>query len=512
MTSAFLPGNTFLAFDNVTIRQYDKEIFQNTNWKICDGEQWAIVGNNASGKTTLLQTILGKYPVARGNLHYYFYEKWKQKNPEKRDIYFTHLIALVNFNAGQILHRHPDMYYQQRFHATETQGNITVKDFLAETREQIPGETITSSIVELAQRLEIEYLLERDINKLSNGESKKLLIVQALLKKPLLLLLDYPFTGLDEAARNMLQQLLQKIAAQGVMIIISTMPDEIPDITTHVLHIENLQVKSIFTKENYLSQRAELFATEFNFQLKNKLPLQNNFSEKIIFDDAVKMQNVQVKYDNIAVLHNINWQVKRGECWALLGPNGSGKSTLLSLITADNPQAYANEIYLFDRRRGSGESIWEIKRKIGYVSPELHIYYQQNISCFNIIYSGFSDTMGIPAALDESLFKVVSDYLKMLDIAYLKDRSFLKISNGEQRMVLLARALVKHPPLLILDEPCQGLDNYHTEKMKWITDQICRHQQKTLIYVTHYKNEIPACVTHLLQLQKGEIIYCGEYK
>jgi molybdate transport system ATP-binding protein len=169
-------------------------------------------------------------------------------------------------------------------------------------------------------------------------------------------------------------------------------------------------------------------------------------------------------------------------------------------VTADNPQAYANEIYLFDKRRGSGESIWDIKKRIGFVSPELHLFFDQGNSVFEVIASGLFDTIGLFRQLSHSQQEQVQTWLEILNLQQLKERALFRLSLGQQRMVLLARALVKNPPLLILDEPTQGLDADQTFYFKQLIDQLCVHFNTTLLYVSHYENDIPSCVTHRLNL------------
>jgi molybdate transport system ATP-binding protein len=224
------------------------------------------------------------------------------------------------------------------------------------------------------------------------------------------------------------------------------------------------------------------------------------------FHFAVKMQHVEIKYAGKKILDNINWQVRNGERWSLSGPNGSGKSTLLSLINADNPQAYANDIYLFDRKRGTGETIWDIKKKIGFVSPELHLYFDKGITCFNVVASGLFDTIGLFRKINEQQSSLVIKWMQLLKIEHLRNKFLFQLSNSGQRLILLARALVKNPPLLILDEPCQGLDDNQVHTFKNLINEICLAGNKTLIYVSHYPEEIPACVTKFIRLQNGKMV------
>ncbi|HSQ44156.1 MAG TPA: ABC transporter ATP-binding protein, partial [Ginsengibacter sp.] len=223
------------------------------------------------------------------------------------------------------------------------------------------------------------------------------------------------------------------------------------------------------------------------------------------FSVAIKMIDTNVIYNDRKILDNINWKVNKGECWSVSGHNGSGKSTLLSLITGDNPQAFANEIYLFDKKKGSGESIWDIKQKIGFVSPELHHYFDAACSCFDVVASGLFDTIGLFKQLSDKQKIIISNWMSLLQLQKFENRLFKQLSNGEQRLVLLARALVKNPPMLILDEPCQGLDDERSAWFIALINDICVRMKKTLIYVSHYEDEIPPCVTHTLKLEQGKI-------
>ncbi|WP_439580986.1 ABC transporter ATP-binding protein [Dyadobacter bucti] len=200
--------------------------------------------------------------------------------------------------------------------------------------------------------------------------------------------------------------------------------------------------------------------------------------------------------------------MRRGEKWALSGANGSGKSTLLSIITADNPQRFANDFELFDQKRGGvGASIWDIKQKIGHVSPELHLYFPRNTTVFKTIASGFFDATGVFfKKLSDTQIERVHEVAELLHVHDLIEKDFSQLSKGQQRMVLLARALVKNPPLLILDEPCQGLDTEAIEYFKSVVDAICDTPERTLIYVSHYPEEIPGCVTKTLRLSKGKVM------
>ena len=216
----------------------------------------------------------------------------------------------------------------------------------------------------------------------------------------------------------------------------------------------------------------------------------------------LQAKNISKRYGNHLAVDHIHLQFEKGTFNAILGPNGAGKSTLLSLIYADNPQSYANTLYLFDRKRGSGESIWDIKKRIGYVSPEMHLFYMENVPVLSIVGSGFFDSVGLFRKCTEQQQQIALAWMRVFGIEELKDRSFLTLSSGEQRLALLARAFVKDPDLIILDEPLHGLDVSNKKKVAAIIEQFCSRPGKTLIYVTHYPHELPVCVDKRFELVK----------
>jgi molybdate transport system ATP-binding protein len=218
------------------------------------------------------------------------------------------------------------------------------------------------------------------------------------------------------------------------------------------------------------------------------------------------MENVNVSYNGTTVLRQVSWTVRENEQWALLGPNGAGKTTLLSLILADNPQAYANDITLFGRRRGSGESIWEIKQNIGWVAPELHLYYPRGATCLDVICSGWFDSVGLYRHCTSDQRETVLLWMQRLGLATCADTAFAQVSEGEQRLALIARALVKGPALLVLDEPCQGLDTDNRERVLQAIEQVGQRPNTSMIYVTHRADELPQNITHVFKLDEGRVV------
>jgi molybdate transport system ATP-binding protein len=216
----------------------------------------------------------------------------------------------------------------------------------------------------------------------------------------------------------------------------------------------------------------------------------------------VELRNVSVDYGDVTILQSINWTIYPGESWALLGPNGSGKSTLLSLILGDNPQAYKNHVVVFGCQRGAGESIWELKQRVGWVSPELHLHFDDTISCFQAVASGFHQTVGLFEPPNQRQRALVREWLARFGLLDFAHTPLFGLSAGAQRMVLLARALVKRPRLLLLDEPCQGLDAEYRALFIRTVDDLLRSGSITAVYVTHRPEEIPPSIRRILRLEK----------
>ena len=446
--------NCLAKISNVSVSLGAKPVVSAISFQILPGQKTAIVGPMGSGKTSLAKALAGRL-FRTGEVFF------SSRNPEKR----AYVMLVEQQHQFKNRSNLSEFYLQQRFNSSDCEDAYTVEEELAGLE-----------LGDWVSIFELEGLLKRPLIQLSNGENKRLQIVKSLAYQPDWLILDNPYVGLDVKGREILTKGLLSLDSKGIQFILISSPGDVPDFINQVIELTSAQ--------DALSKPA---------------PLLRSFDP---FETAVKMEKVQIKYGSKTILSDFSWKVKRGERWAIKGPNGAGKSTLISLITADNPQAYSQDITLFDRKRGTGESIWDIKRKIGYLSPELHLYFKEGGSCFSVVASGLFDTLGLFKRLSEEQTAQVNHWMQVMGIAHLKERSFLQISGGEQRMVLITRALVKNPELLILDEPCQGLDRVQTEHLKSVLDYLAENSEMTLLYVSHYDRDIPSCLNQLLELKR----------
>lgn len=502
---------------NGITRHPDYRMKQPVNLEILADEQIAIVGPNAGGKSRLVDIITGRYPLLMNEVRYDF-----TPSPLK----------MVSDNIKYISFRDSygdndsSYYYQQRWNQhdidenTPTAGKILEETFLKVDQNNYYSlnekekETAHIRRLTLKEKLykmfHLETLLDKYIILLSSGELRKFQLTKTLLSDPRILIMDNPFIGLDAETRNQLSELLRTLTTKtGLQVIlILSKTNDIPDFITHVIPVDDLTVGDKQPRESYL---ATLSGTHLSETETERIKQLLQYPEKTDIPDLtdkdgciLKFNKVNIKYGNRTILKDLDWTVRKGEKWALSGENGAGKSTLLSLVCADNPQSYACDIELFGHKRGSGESIWEIKKHIGYVSPEMHRAYLKDLPAIDIIASGLNDSVGLYVHPRPEQRQTCEWWMDLFGIGHLKDRTFLKLSSGEQRLCLLARAFVKDPELLILDEPLHGLDDRNRELVRNIINEFCSKDNKTLVMVTHYKEELPPVITHHLFLKKNK--------
>ena len=345
-------------------------------------------------------------------------------------------------------------------------------------------------------------------------------MTKTLLTNPRVLIMDNPFIGLDVTARAQLAEFLTLLtrATNVSVVLVLSKTDDIPDFITHVVTVKDLKVGRKMTQQEFKESsepvparmlteakaKAILEMEEGRWKMEEGRSLMADGRSQMEDGEetVIEFRNVNIRYGERTILKDLNLTVKEGEHWALNGENGAGKSTLLSIVCADNPQSYANDIVLFGHQRGKGESIWDIKRHIGYISPEMHRAYMKDIPAIDIVASGLSDVSGLYRKPKPEQRAVCEFWMDIFGVKQYADTTFLKLSSGEQRLVLLARAFVKDPALLILDEPLHGLDLKNRRLVKDIIEVFCQRPHKTMLMVTHYREEYPKNIDHEIYLRK----------
>ena len=455
------------------------------NFSLDEGEHIAIIGRNGSGKSMLVDMITGRHPLYPDMIKYAFEEPYNNiKHITFRDTY-----GGDNDRTYFLQQRWNQMEIDEE---TPTVGRKLEEAFLLAGEDTPKRREFQKHIYEL---FHLDNLLDKYIILLSSGELRKYKLAANLFCKPKVLIIENPFIGLDAETRDQVKELLKMLTEEQDMqiILVLSKMDEIPDFITRVIKLDNLRfVPEIKVKTDFQIEHCP-----------HAIQVQHESTIPPIPQLVIMFNHVTIQYGERTILKDLDWVVLKGEHWALSGQNGSGKSTLLSLVCADNPQSYACNISLFGHQRGSGESIWDIKKHIGYVSPEMHRSYKQNIPALQIVASGLKDTIGLYFTPTQQEKNQCLEWMDVFGIKHLADRKFLEMSSGEQRLVLLARAFVKSPDLLILDEPLHGLDLCNRNMVKAIVDRYMYDDpDRTLIYVTHYENELPNCIDNSLYLER----------
>lgn len=469
--------------NNLTIHYSHKVVLNNLCWTIQKGENYVLGGRSGSGKSTLAKAIAGLIP-SNNSIRTNF--DIKSLLPAKI-VYIANWFQFTNLDGDR------NFYYQQRYNYHQGKDTLTVQ---AELKHYAKKKKLDfTSIKPLINAFGFDNVEETQLIELSSGEHKKLQLIRGVWEKPQLLILDEPYTGLDAKSRIELNKWLDSIAKEGVQLIIITNDYNIPSVINKYAHIIDGCIK-IEQSLNHLEKDKKRQKKELPQFLKEK--------PSIGLSNVAKLNNVSINYDNKIVLKNVTWEVNVGEKWLLQGPNGSGKSTLLSLINGDHPQAYGHDLSLFGQKRGSGESIWDIKEKIGIISPEMHWYFDQNATVWHTLASGFYDSIGWFIDVKPSEKNKIEELLLFFDLVTVKDDLLCTLPLGKQRLAMLARTIIKNPPLLVLDEPCQGLDMEQAQYFNDVVDELVKYG-KTLIYVGHYESQIPRCIEHRIILEKGKV-------
>jgi molybdate transport system ATP-binding protein len=470
-------------FENAAFRVGTRRILRGTSWTIRPGEQWLIWGPNGSGKTTLAGAVAGEIPVVEGRRRYGYPPGGMP------------LVSRVSFDEHSRMVAREDLMDLSRDFSGATERQLTPFAVIAEVASP-------ESALELLRRVGIGRSAFQPVRTLSAGEMRKLLVARALAREPGLLILDEPFDSLDDASRRRLAGTIGDLMAMGIQILLVThRREEILPGITHVIALSGGTVVYQGPLDRWQPSSPDR-ASEMGDRGAHRGEGQSRGSGA---DDLLlHFDGVSVRFGHRTVFDGLHWRVRRGEKWLVSGPNGSGKSTLVGLVTGDHPQAYANRIRLFGRIRGTGETIWEIKQRLGLVSSDLQVRYRRELQAIDVVVSGFFDSIGLYRMASDRQRVLAAGWLERMGIGHLSDRRFNRISQGEQRMVLLARAMVKAPELLVLDEPCQGLDVDNRRRILEITDQVAEGKDTSLIFVTHHRDERPGCITHELRLSGGE--------
>lgn len=474
------------------------------------GEHWGVVGPNGCGKSVLARLLSGALFAPEAEIGYGFSGP-RGSDPERA-------VAVVSLERQAQLLAEMDAYVQMRWISSEEETTPTLGAWLSQdsVEDVDPWERVERApraVAAFARRRDgvvremgLGALLDRHLVSLSNGETRRALLARALLAAPRLLLFDAPYVGLDAASRRILADAVDRTVAVGssAVMLATVRREELPRGLTHLLELD-ADGRVVF--QGPVGRSADPTTQRSNDPTPQRsndpTPRPTRWTVQGPPPDPrarklVEMRDVSVVYGERVVFERLDWTVRAGERWLVAGPNGSGKTTLLAFVIGDHPQAYANDVRLFGVRRGTGESIWSIKRRIGWVSPELHACMDRGASVLDTVLSGLDDTPYLNGSRTPARVRRAREALASVGLSGAEAEPFGALSGGAQRLALLARAVVKRPPLLVLDEPCQNLDRPNRERFVALVDRLCADPATTLLYVTHLADTEPRCITHRL--------------
>ena len=525
-----------VTIQNCSVYNSARQILPSLNWQMDAGEAWLITGANGCGSADFIRALAGDFEFI----------------PSSEDALFSNVfkesVAIVSLEKAASLIEEERVNDESEILNKIDEGR-TGRRFLCEvlggsTRRHDP-------LPEIAQRLEtlpevklcgVQNILDRGLKFMSTGEVRRMLLCRALLSGCKLLILSNPFAGLDASSRAILLEFFDSMAKRQTntsqqntqdfphVILCTDRFTEIPESINRVLEFTESSISFCGTKEEYQkvhsSREEERSKTRAETKQAFLQTLQKIREEtKVLTEESqisttenseqskelIRFNNVNVGWDEHKVLINMNWTVMQGEHWFIRGPNGSGKTTMLELITGDNMQVFREDVRLFGKRRGSGETIWDIRKNLGIVSYRLHVEYRMvgDTTIQNTIISGFHDSIGLYESATDFEKATALAWLRLAGLGGKENAAFNTLSYGQQRAVLILRAAVKSPRVLILDEPCHGLDEANRQLVLDLLETIAQTGTTTLLHVTHDPSEALACEKHILELHPGEEpMYC----
>ncbi len=443
-------------------------------WVLPHRQSALICGANGSGKSAFARLLSGKLRPGSGEILF--------SDPEKR--------AYVGFELEA------ELLAEDRYHNDSEfmEGGLDT----GRTAREIIGSS--QNIEPVCGLIGISYLLDRPFMAISTGEARKVLIAKALMDAPELLILNEPFSGLDVDSRKEMHQLFKQLVDKGVQLLLFDFYHKsLPESIDHMVYLSQGRIVLEGPRKKVTESSEWKTYTSYEIQLPHHLPDCYHYGHLDLSRPFVKTVDLEVAYDGKTVFKGLNWTFLRGEHWHISGPNGSGKSTLLGMISGDNPKAYGKDITLFGKKRGSGESIWDIKRHYGIVSSSLHRDYRVSATLLEVVVSGFYDSIGLYDKPTESQWRIGRKWIALLGMKERDKSPFSTLSFGEQRRVLIVRAMVKLPLILLLDEPCLGLDHKNRSLVLALVDYIASHSQTHILFVSHdYRKEL-TCLNRSLE-------------
>ncbi len=449
-------------------------------FEIHPGQTWGVLGSNGAGKSSFASLLSGELPL-----------------PEGKRSARANKILRISFEQEQAL-------LEREIHEDDSEFLQKI-DAGRTTRELIEElATPTADLDQIIASLQLGAFIDRGFRQLSTGERRRMMIARALSQEPDLLVLDEPFDGLDHEFTEHLKALFEDLHHQIPLVLIVNRLSDLGSYLTHLACLHEMELVTVGPRDEV--EKSELWQ-QFQGLQQEERPLPDALPGHQAYHShpdqpIIELRQIRVAYHQSTIIDQLDWTILPGQHWKVSGPNGCGKSTLVNLISGDHPQCYSNELRLFGVKRGQGESIWEVKRHLGLMSTTLHQDYRIQVTAETVLLSGFFDSIGVYRPVSSTHKAIASQWLEFLGMSQKRNTRFHSLSFGQQRMLLIARALIKRPHLLILDEPCQGLDPMNRALVLQLIDQIAKLGIAQVLYISHEIEDRLSCLTHELRFIK----------
>lgn len=525
-----------ISIRNCSIQDSTKIYQRRIDFVMKSGEAWLVTGHNGGGKADFVKALAGRYKFVPNEMTL---DQIAQENgPALYASAFKDSVAIVSLEEAASLIEEERQRDESEIMDREDPGRIG-RQYIAEVLggSSKKGAPIPAVAYELENMDEVklcgvEKILDRGLRYMSTGEIRRTLLCRALLSGCKLLVLSDPFAGLDVESRKILLDFFNMVVQNQLLpvelqntklpaiLLCMERYHEIPDSINRVLEFSEGKISFAGPKDEFERMRASRLAVKeaqreadrkaFLEQLQKIRSetevLVNDINSTPVPDSLIRFDKVNVGWGDHHVLVDLTWEVQKGVHWFIRGPNGSGKTTLLELITGDNMQVFREQVFLFGKKRGTGETIWDIKRQLGIVSYRLHVEYRMvgGTELQDVIISGFHDSIGLYETPGDFEVATARAWLKLAGFEGREHQTFGELSYGEQRAILILRAAVKTPRVLILDEPCHGLDEDYRQKILDLLDTVANTGTTTLLHVTHDPTERLECEKNILELHPGE--------
>ena len=456
------------------------------------GEHWCVLGGNGAGKSLLSSLVQGQLTLGAAAVHY------------QAEFSAHNDIIVVSFEEQQKLWAMDNRHDISEFSENAQDQGTTVKQLI------LGNLKADARYADILRSLALDELEERGIRYLSSGQCRKAMLARALFQRPKLLILDEPLESIDRTSQDhIVDALKQWMGPQTCTLLLCRRARDILPNISHLALMHGLRILQQGPIADVQSTGLYTQLTQRRAQVPESLPNVDISSAHPVFDPKVallELKHVNAGYHGRLVLEDVSWTMRYGQHTLIEGPNGCGKSTLLSLINGENHMAYGQQVYLFGRLRGTGETVWDVKARFGVVSNEIHNRYVKGWRVLDVVVSGFFDSVGLYDDSSASQHQVARAWLRALGIDSLSKEYYHALSFGQQRLVLLARAMVKQPSILILDEACVGLDDEYRELILALTDLIANSQRTHIIFVSHTAGEVPSCINQVIRFEGKQLV------